>query len=229
MHQHDITRLDSRPHHQRTIARRRRHKQARGVPERPALRHRQQRHLLGAQLRRKGALRGTKDAGSHGEARLGPAFARRGHDGAGELGSGDPWEGWRSLLAIFVAKEVIQWFCKYGKLTRLVLIASLNLQDIEKVGCRGVHFNDILVVFGHGVRQLCHLELRRALQFSSKKLSANSSIPLHLGAFEIDVKIEIPMTGRKGGERKKCLLVGHLTLTYFWISMPRILGRKDER
>lgn len=80
-------------------------------------------------------------------------------------------------------------------LTRLVLIASLNLQDIEKVGCRGVHFDDILVVFGHRIRQLRHLQLCRALHFSSEKLSAFFFFSLQLGAFEIEVKIERPTTG----------------------------------
>jgi hypothetical protein len=48
-------------------------------------------------------------------------------------------------------------------LTRLVLIPPLNLQDIEEVGCRGVHFDEILVVLDHGVRQIRYCELCRAL------------------------------------------------------------------
>lgn len=99
MHQHNITSLDARPHHQRAVARRRRHKQARGIAERPALGHRQQRNLLGAQLRGKRSLRSPEDARAHGEARLRAALARRRHDGAGEFGAGYPWEGWQTRLA----------------------------------------------------------------------------------------------------------------------------------
>lgn len=97
MHQHHIAGLHSRPHHQRAVARRRRHIQTRGIPERPALRHRQQRILPDAQLRGKGALSGAKDARADGEARrlraAAFAFARRGDDDAGEFSAGNPWEG----------------------------------------------------------------------------------------------------------------------------------------
>lgn len=95
MHQHHIPSLHSRPHHQRAVARRRRHIQARGIPERPSLRHRQQRILLHAQLRGKSALSGTKDACADGEARrlAAAAFAGRGDDDAGEFSAGDPREG----------------------------------------------------------------------------------------------------------------------------------------
>lgn len=93
MHQHNITSLDSRPHHQRAVARRRRDIQAGGISERPALWHRQQRILLDAQLRRKSALPGAKDACADGEARRVAALARRGDDDAGEFSAGDPWEG----------------------------------------------------------------------------------------------------------------------------------------
>lgn len=93
MHQDNIPSLDSCPHHQRAVARRRRDIQARGIPERPALRHRQQRILLDAQLRRKGALSGAEDACPDGEAGRLAAAARRGDDDAGEFSTGDPGKG----------------------------------------------------------------------------------------------------------------------------------------
>lgn len=45
------------------------------------------------------------------------------------------------------------------ELTWLVLVLSLNLQDIEKVGCRGVHLDEILVVFGDRIGQIGYYEL----------------------------------------------------------------------
>jgi hypothetical protein len=39
----------------------------------------------------------------------------------------------------------------------------LNLENIKEVGGGGVHFNDILVVFGDGIREVRDLELFRAL------------------------------------------------------------------
>lgn len=93
MHQHHIPSLDARPHHQRAVARRRRHIQARGIPERPAFRHRQQRILPHAHFRGKGALAGAEDARADGEARRLVAFAWCGDDDAGEFSAGDPWEG----------------------------------------------------------------------------------------------------------------------------------------
>lgn len=93
MHKHDITGLDARPHHQRSVARRRRDEEAGGVAERPTLGHGQQRHLADAQLRREGALRGAEDARADGEARARAGPARDGEDDAGEFGAGDPREG----------------------------------------------------------------------------------------------------------------------------------------
>lgn len=48
---------------------------------------------------------------------------------------------------------------KRRELTRLVLVLSLNLQDVEKVGCRGVHLDEILAVLGHGIGQIGDYEL----------------------------------------------------------------------
>lgn len=45
------------------------------------------------------------------------------------------------------------------ELTWLVLVLSLNLQDIEKVGRRGVHLDEILVVFGDRISQIGYDEL----------------------------------------------------------------------
>lgn len=52
---------------------------------------------------------------------------------------------------------------KRKELTRLVLVFSLNLQDIEKVGRGSVHLDEILVLFGHGIGQIFYNELCRAL------------------------------------------------------------------
>lgn len=46
-----------------------------------------------------------------------------------------------------------------GKLTWLVLVLSLNLQDVEKVGRRGVHLDEVLVFFGDRIGQIFYYEL----------------------------------------------------------------------
>lgn len=47
------------------------------------------------------------------------------------------------------------------------MVFPLDLQDVEEVGCRGVHLDEILVRSGFGVRQLRHFELMRPLQAQS--------------------------------------------------------------
>jgi hypothetical protein len=38
--------------------------------------------------------------------------------------------------------------------TRLVLVFALDLEDVEKVGGRGVHLDQILVRSGDGIREV---------------------------------------------------------------------------
>ena len=47
--------------------------------------------------------------------------------------------------------------------TGLALVAALDLENVEKVGRRGVDLDEILVILGSRVRQLRDLEVRRAL------------------------------------------------------------------
>lgn len=100
MDKHIITLLHTSPDNQRTIARRRRDKQASGILERPAFRNRQQRRLFGAQLGGKGALRGAKDSGAGRETRrFGAAWG--GDYGAGKFGARDPGKCYTRLLVSF--------------------------------------------------------------------------------------------------------------------------------
>lgn len=92
MDEHVVTLLDARPHDKRAVARRRRDEQARRLLERPSIWHRKKGLLEGAELGRKGTLRGAKDAGSGRELGVG-VVARGGDDGACKLGSSDPGEG----------------------------------------------------------------------------------------------------------------------------------------
>lgn len=93
MHQHVVALLDAGPDDEGGVARRRRDEQAGRLVKGPAVGDGQQKVLLGAELGRVGALGGAEDTAARGEAGVGGA-ARRGDDGAGELGAGDPGECW---------------------------------------------------------------------------------------------------------------------------------------
>lgn len=78
--------------HERAVARRCRHEQARGLGEGPTLGHRQQGEFLGAHLGGKGTLGSTEHARTGRELWVLCALGRR-YDDAGELGASDPREG----------------------------------------------------------------------------------------------------------------------------------------
>lgn len=50
-----------------------------------------------------------------------------------------------------------------SKRTRLVLIFALDLKDIEEVGGGGVYLDEVFVVFGDGIGEVCDFELAGAL------------------------------------------------------------------
>jgi len=61
----------------------------------------------------------------------------------------------------------------------LVLVFALNLQDIEKVGRRGVDLDQILVIPGHRIWQIGDLELFGSLDiFFDLNASHGESIRL---------------------------------------------------
>nr|POE79862.1 hypothetical protein CFP56_07928 [Quercus suber] len=136
VHQHPVARLDLRPRHQPRVGRRHRDEQPRRLEAAPALRHRLQLRLDGADLRRVPALRRAEHLVADPE--LGAALARdRGHD-ARELRAGDP----RQL--------------------GLVLVFAPDLQQIEEVGGRGMDVDAVLVRVGLGVRQVLDFQVLRA-------------------------------------------------------------------
>jgi hypothetical protein len=47
--------------------------------------------------------------------------------------------------------------------TWLKLVFPLDLQEVEKVGCCGMHLDDVLVWLGDGVRQGGYFEVMRTL------------------------------------------------------------------
>ena len=52
----------------------------------------------------------------------------------------------------------------FGSLTRLVLVFSLDLEDVEEICGGGMDLDEVLVWLGDGVGELCDLELAGALR-----------------------------------------------------------------
>lgn len=94
VHKHVVALLNLSAHHKRTVARRRRHEQTRGILKRPALGDRQETILGRAQLRGESTLGGAKDARADGVARVLGVLGRR-DDYASEFGTGNPREGYK--------------------------------------------------------------------------------------------------------------------------------------
>jgi hypothetical protein len=50
-----------------------------------------------------------------------------------------------------------------GRQTRLMLVFSLDLENVEEIGSRGMDLDEILIRGGLGIRELSDLELVRPL------------------------------------------------------------------
>ena len=150
-----ITGLDSRADNQRAVACRGRHKQAGGLLVAPALWNSQHAVLLGHGLGGICALSGPEDPGANGKFGV-PGVGGRGQHDTRKLGTGDPREGWRVLVFDNNSRRCV--------LTRLVLVFALDLQDIKKVGRRGVDLDEVLVRGRLGVRKIRHPELMGSLE-----------------------------------------------------------------
>lgn len=50
-----------------------------------------------------------------------------------------------------------------GSLTRLVLVFPLDLEDVEEVGCRGVHLDQVVARTGHRIWEISNPEFLRTL------------------------------------------------------------------
>lgn len=138
------------------------HEETGGILERPALGDRQQAILSSAELRSKGALGGTKDARADGiSGRLGVLGG--GDDFAGKLGAGYPREGYKRRTMSVYRANTAKGNSEGCMRTRLVLVFSLHLENVEEVGGGRVHLDDILVVLGGRIGQLSDFELARAL------------------------------------------------------------------
>jgi len=136
MNENIIALLNVRSHNQSTITCRRSDKQTSGLFERPAIGNRQESILGSADLGRKSTLRRAKDTRSYRKLGVG-AIARCGDDCASEFGASNPGK----CCIELVSGEFI---CVEGP-TRLVLIFSLDLQNVEEVGCCGVYLDEILI------------------------------------------------------------------------------------
>ena len=123
-------------HNQSTITCRRSNKQASSLFERPTIRNRQESVLGSADLGCKSTLRRAKDTRSYRKLGVG-TIARCGDDCASEFSASNPGKCCIQLVSDkFIYAE--------GH-TRLVLVFSLDLQNVEKVGCCGVYLNEILI------------------------------------------------------------------------------------
>lgn len=91
MDEDNVTLLDTRPHDEGAVARRRRDEQAGRLLEGPAIRYGQQGGLGRGEARGEGTLAGAEDAGADGELGVGGGPGG-GDDGASKFGTGDPGE-----------------------------------------------------------------------------------------------------------------------------------------
>ena len=131
-----IALLNVRSHNQSTITCRRSDKQSSSLLERPTIGNRKESVLSSTDLGRKSTLRRAKDARSYRELGVG-GIGRCGDDCASEFGASNPGKCCTELVS--------DMFIHVERRTRLVLVFSLDLQNVEKVGRCGVYLNEILI------------------------------------------------------------------------------------